>query len=413
LERLTNSKKEKWKMPLDELAGAAKAKDVVEREPTVLEELLRIGEEIVGKYVGINANLTSMEINDHYVRMHDELVDTLPNYTADDIQEWVLSQTNTELNKQKSIARGLFSGNLVHILTERNREKGEKTTIHVDGDERRFDYLFYFTKHADHISVKNFKGNNILTYAASHKGNIKNITLHNIHGGGAGSNAGNNQGSVGTMLVTNVEGDCAGSHAGGDYGSVGTMLVTNVEGDFTGYYAGNDYGNVGTMIINKAKGDYVGVQAGSDHGSVETMLVTNVQGDRAGSEAGQNHGNVETMIINKANGYCAGSHAGQNHGNVETILVTNIQGDWAGSHAGQNHGNVETMLITNVEGREVGSEADAGILIAGPQAHAELQKPKYQHLRRMLELADSMKDKTGPELLPIVEQIGQLGEQYR
>ncbi|MBT5022800.1 hypothetical protein HOK51_07910 [Candidatus Woesearchaeota archaeon] len=61
---------------------------------------------------------------------------------------------------------GAYSGALLSILTERNKEQNKRNFIYIDGTNIKFDNLFLETKHADVVIVNDLSGNDICSQFA-------------------------------------------------------------------------------------------------------------------------------------------------------------------------------------------------------------------------------------------------------
>lgn len=172
--------------PFGDLTGIEAPRDVTKREPTTLERLLDMEEDIVKMFWGeIEKNRDYYyfeEGNKVYKKIIEEVRRRCKGITfdAETLTDYVQARMNKEhKGEHEDHLRGMYSGVLLHILTIENRKQGERTLVRVDGNGGRFDYLFYFARHVDDIVVKNIVGYNILGKVASGYGTAKRIVLAN------------------------------------------------------------------------------------------------------------------------------------------------------------------------------------------------------------------------------------------
>jgi len=240
------------------LLGIQKHREVVERPQTSLEKLLDIEVEITRRYAA--------ELQGKYVwdsrREYDMLVKELQErtaqlpYTARDLEDLVHAKINTDYNDSRQMALGLFSGALLDILTQRNRREGKETTVKVNGNDGKFNYLFAYARNADSIDVENFEGDYVCFRLGSFGGEVKKAAAKNIKGNWTLAGAGINKGSVKTITAHDITGDFTLWSAGSYEGSVKTITAYDITGNWTLWGAGSN-GSVGSIKYRNLKGTEV------------------------------------------------------------------------------------------------------------------------------------------------------------
>ena len=259
-----------------ELKGIEKEREEKERDNSTVEYLLETCDEVIQEY---KTKITEYytEIHEVYQAMHKKIEKKLPEYNQQDLTSLIFAKANKEYDKKESAALGLYTGILLHILTKRNSKKGKKTQFYINGRGNKFDYLFYFAKEVDELTIESFTGDNICDSIASYEGKANKITLNNNKGNDTAWNAGGNQGNIKTLIINNNKGNQTAQYAGSDQGNIKTLIINNNKGNNTAYHAGSFQGNINTLIINNNKGNQTAWNAGYT-GNINKIIINNSKG---------------------------------------------------------------------------------------------------------------------------------------
>lgn len=236
---------------LENLKGIQKERDITVREKTGLEKLLDIESEIVREYSKRDTRHGD-KINEAYLSIYKELKERLKevDYNEEDLKGLIYAKIDNEYDIKQSIALGLYTGSLLQLLTERNRQKGKRTIFYIDGKGSNFNYLFYFAKEVDNLTVENFSGEHICGEIGSYGGNAGVVLLKGIKGDWTGDGIGSDGGSAGVVLLKDIKGDHAGWGIGSDRGSIGVVLLKDIKGDGAGEKIGSYKGKVGKLYCH-------------------------------------------------------------------------------------------------------------------------------------------------------------------
>jgi len=321
-------------------------------------------------------DITSHDLLSHKIE-REFLADT--DFKENDLKEFISARSGSIHEGDESIILGFYSGCLLHLLTERNRKKGQKTIFYVNGQGKRFDYLFYHAREVDEVIVDNFVGDYIC-------GEVGRSGSSGVYGIKSKSNL---------VMVVNCKGEYIAESVGrGDNSYIDSVTVANNVGGFAAEYVGSSHGRVGSVIVSNNKGNFAAYNVGDCGGEVGYVIVINNKGDDAASEVASTGGKCDlVMIVNNEGKHAARSIGhwgcfGDPKGWVNQVIIANARGiDTAlGVHA-------KRLVLHNVDGfRGVSDEGSVGIhghvdeLI---QEERELEK--YQ---RFIRLANSMKDIT-------------------
>ncbi len=264
--------------PFGELADIQPAREKVAHTDTLLEELAGIGDGVIERY---STNIEPDEVyrhHDTYTAMETELAGSELKWRVSDLQELVTAYGNKDDSPEEAITRGMYTGVLASVLTQRNNKNGARTPIHLNGGGNMFPYLLYFAHTLDEVAIENFNGNYIARYAADYGGTAKSITLTNITGDWVGVGIARNKGLVGTVTLANITGKEAGETIAGDKGRVETVTLANITGYNAGaQIAGND-GRVGTVTLVNITGDMTGEDIAVENGRVDLLLAIRNKG---------------------------------------------------------------------------------------------------------------------------------------
>lgn len=207
---------------IEKLKGINKEREIKERESTSLEKLLEIGKKIVRKY--------AVKLPAHFQRFYDEFkLDKLDepyediyqelkcrelkgiDFSKTDLQNLVLSFVNNNSDNYEAIILGLYTGNLLHMLTQRNKEQGKRTNIYINGYGNRFDYLFFYAKVGNNLIVENFKGNWICAFVGHREKRVNRVIGKDI----IGSNSFHSS-KIDHLVLINIDGFCTAECCSGN-----------------------------------------------------------------------------------------------------------------------------------------------------------------------------------------------------
>ncbi len=257
----------------NDLKGIQGPRDIKEREESVLEKLLKIEERVVQEYVGKVAVLYKENHDNIYLPLYTSLSSALPSYTEQDLQALIRAKANNGYNDKEAQVLGIYTGVLLHVLTERCEQEKKPTVFTFDLNENEFHYLFYFAKRAGEVTVRRVKGNRTCSLMGSYGGQVEKLVIEQNKGDGAAWSAGNEGGKIGTLLINQNKGNCAAWRAGSDGGKIGTLLINENTGSHAAQWAGSDRGKIGTLLIIQNTGDYVAWSAGRFGGKIDTLAL--------------------------------------------------------------------------------------------------------------------------------------------
>ena len=186
-------------------------------------------------------SLSPNNLSKIYVKLYEQNSPTLDDidYTEEDLNKTIqllsdsdmydkLDEESIELEEYcKSrpgvFALGIYSSILLDKLTEKNKEKGESTKIHVAGDGTRFDFLFSCAENIDELIIENFKGNCIGSCIGGKKGNANTLQISNCEGNNIGTAIGN----VDSLIIANNSGNRIATHLGTDSRNINSVLIAH------------------------------------------------------------------------------------------------------------------------------------------------------------------------------------------
>ncbi len=203
-----------------------------------LEKLLEVEREIIKQYQEDERFHRFSYANDNeiYKAILQSTTDLIRNISlsAELLQEYVYARQNSVGENGKTrggkpglkpaFARGIFSAALLEILCTRTDDP-----IEINGNGKKFDYLFFHAKYARDVYVKNFKGDYIFAALCCYGRNARNITVSEIEGKATLSHLGYNRGNVRNVIATKMK----GSHT--LYAATNTTNLTllGIQGDHT------------------------------------------------------------------------------------------------------------------------------------------------------------------------------------
>lgn len=274
-----------------DLDGIAADRERTTLPASSLTTLLELCGAMVKRYTGrFDKSFGGPPSHELYQSMHAELTAPLASLSLDEqlLQEFVLARAGADYDPMSEEARalGIFSGNLLHYLTLKNRAAGKETKIHIDLHSSTFHYLFWFAKEVDEVFIENASGNSILEYAASYGGRVGLIRGQNLaaarHFAAA---AGYERGNVGIVAVYNAEGDYIASRVGDSGGSADAVLLDTINGTRAGEGIASK-GTVDTVFITNVRGDYTSAYIAQLGGTARVVVLNDIRGDFTARENG-------------------------------------------------------------------------------------------------------------------------------
>ncbi len=244
---------------LKDLIGIQGPRDIQVRDKSVLEKLLEVEDRVVKEYVRRVSNYWKENHNNVYLPLHASLSSELPPYTEQDLQALLLAKENNGYNGNEAQVLGIYTGVLLHVLTERCEQEEKSTTFTFDLNENEFHYLFYFAKRAGEVTVRRVKGNYTCSAMGSYGGQVEKLVIEQNTGNNAAGWAGGDKGTIGTLLINHNTGNYAAGGAGSFRGTIGTLLINQNTGNDAAGWAGSDGGTIGTLAFYEA-----GRNAGED-----------------------------------------------------------------------------------------------------------------------------------------------------
>ncbi|MCX6710238.1 MAG: hypothetical protein NTV63_04805 [Candidatus Woesearchaeota archaeon] len=190
-------------MPIEELSKVEK-RETIEHKSTAEEFIKKCGEatEEISALCAQKKNRGFQidTIRDVYTPMDRLLEKSLSelDYSAADIETFISSEYHREIADAKRLPLGVCTRITLETLTKKNRAKGEKTVIKIDGSWNEFNYLFFGIQNFDEIYLSNMKGERILS--VSDGGKCGTAVLNNIEGSGLCSYLDYNIGSLDNLI---------------------------------------------------------------------------------------------------------------------------------------------------------------------------------------------------------------------
>ena len=265
-----------------DLIGIQGARDIKEREESVLERLLKIEERVVQEYVGKVTDSLEKNHEQIYLPLYTSLSSALSSYTEQDLQDLLRAKANNGYNDKEAQVLSIYTGVLLHVVTERCEQEEKSTTFTFDLNENEFHYLFYFAKRAGEVTIRKVKGKKTCSFMGSYGGQVKKLVIEQNTGNYAAGWAGSFRGTIGTLLIKQNTGNYAAYGAGSSEGTIGALLITQNTGYGAVWGAGRYGGTIDTLLITQNKGNYTAQLAGSDGGTIGTLAFY-----KAGRSAGK------------------------------------------------------------------------------------------------------------------------------
>ena len=165
------------------------------------------------------------------------------------LQEFILRVDSENLSRRGERILGSYSGCLLEFLTEKNKLTGKRTRVYINGIGKKFNYLFWRAKHIDELIVDNFEGRDICARIAEYDGSANAVIVCNSIGGNILDYVGHGRAKVGLVASINniVKGsDCGG--VGSDGSQTGLIALINNKGNATSETAGAGTSNLGSIL---------------------------------------------------------------------------------------------------------------------------------------------------------------------
>lgn len=202
---------------LNGLDGIEEARDVQRREKTTLDIMLKVGKETVEKYYQSMPNIQGTDglnmMDQFYSTVYHDVEERLKEiaYNEHEISAFVLTKANSDEaytleNEHKAQILGVYTSCIAQLLTEKNKAKGKRTCIYVNGKESKFDYLFWFAREVDTLVIENFNGNEICSYLGSFNGHAERVIARNLNGNKILNFTAYNHGNIKQVLGINMTG---------------------------------------------------------------------------------------------------------------------------------------------------------------------------------------------------------------
>ncbi|MDD5182485.1 MAG: hypothetical protein PHC66_04970 [Candidatus Nanoarchaeia archaeon] len=218
------------------------------------------------------------------------------NYNEQNIADLVEYAGMQEYDGDDSKRCGIYVGELITNLTEKNEKHGKQTIIDIP--ENRLDWLGSECKKFDVVRIGVNYGDHVFEYA--NKGNL--LYVEDCEGSWFAEGFGNDGGKVGAIVGIKVGGSWFAEFAGNLGGKIGAIVGVNVKGGWFAANAGNDGGKVGNVIGNNVSGNLFTQYASSYGGNIGNVVGVNVSGDGfADIGAGCNIGKIGKILVNSRN----------------------------------------------------------------------------------------------------------------
>lgn len=372
-----------------DLEWIGEARDVQHRPTTAFERLVNLSYDLLTDVQGedrpwnhLVTYIYPREVHHHkpylalYNRLRQELAEV--DFNVDDLVNFILARIDREnngslwqiishqRNESPQFALGVYTGCLLHILTERNRSIGKPTNVYIDGKGAPFPFLFAFAKEFDEIVVENFKGDYICSFVGSFEGHGGTVVVTNCEGNNLLDEAGMNKGVINNIILLNNTCSSAGNgtakyggevknivlvnnnihtcfEAIGKSGRVNNFFAINTESYKFAHEAGSSF-----MPHETYKGDKSSIQEiYAQHGYVGNIIILNpilVRGTQSVSGIGSNYGYVDKLVVS---GHCFLSQIASGHGRVRTVFFIDNTSkyNFLISDVAPNGGIIDNLMI--------------------------------------------------------------------
>ncbi len=210
--------------------------------------------------------------------LYEELIIKTQNILQQDfisesmIQAYIHSRENTAKDTEAHL-RGMYSSALLQLLCMKNSNQ-----VTIDGRGKEFNFLFFMLKYAGNVTVKNFRGKNILAGAGSFGGSIKNIDVSNIIGDGVLRYCAIVKGKAENIVATRLKGAYLISSVGADNGSAKNVTITNCVGDNILSWLGCQEGSAENIVATYLIGDNALAMTSANKGYAKNVASSWIKG---------------------------------------------------------------------------------------------------------------------------------------
>ena len=325
-----------------------------------LNIILDTEEEILKKYTqDKRINDFDKLQNDLYLSILEDIREKIKDvtYTSETLQMYIDARENPFSDEGK--IRGMYSGALLEILCKRSQDP-----ISIDGKGKKWNYLFFHTKHLQNLSIRNFTGGHILSCIGSYKGSAKNISVKEIYGFRTLSCAGSVSGSVENLCCEFLQGDEILYHAGNEKGTLSNASLKFIKGDSILLGGAIDQGKIYNLYVENIEGRRNLAAMGREKGCIENVTVLNNKGHFFLSRLGES-GTAKNIKVIKSEGNFLLSQEYQNNenGRLENVYVADSISDYLLQNVGRKKSVARNVILSNVEGSWILTEsADKGML---------------------------------------------------
>ncbi len=282
------------------LDGMLPGGNVKGREKTTLEELDEVSKVILKECSVYPLGWVDVDLSVSdtcYKRMYGKAEKILKDIEFDalDIDSYIFSRINIDLDPIDETNRGMFTGCLLEILTKRRRKQGLGTRFYINGHGAKFPYLFLFAKHVDELVVDGFKGSSVCSFVGSYNGSANLVAAVNCagnsldrvgyQGGDCGiilavkdssPNLGRkicSAGNAGLIITT----ECLGGlmhHGTASFGGKVDLYIASKNSCNTDFDSGNE-GYIGVAIINDNFGSHIATNLLNEGSASELVVIAN------------------------------------------------------------------------------------------------------------------------------------------
>jgi hypothetical protein len=261
-----------------------------EREEKVntsnLDYLLEICDEVVVEHKKVLLKQTEdKDLSQLCTSVYEQIKKTI-DFSEQDLKDLIFTKANKDFEIREAQAIGIYTGILLQILTERNKEEGKKTRFYINGKGNKFDYLFHSANIIGDLIVENFRGKFICAFLEKDDAgdSINVVAGIGLEGDWALSACGSKN-SEDIVIGKNIKGDSALEGTG--VGSrTGMALAQDIEGDSV-FFATAARGKTNFVFAENINGDNALERAGSDEGKIDVIYARNISGEYPLNDAGR------------------------------------------------------------------------------------------------------------------------------
>jgi len=176
-------------------------------------------------------------------------------FTEDDLRSYLFATANQDQQEMKLLAYCLYTGNLLNILMERNKQENKKTRFYLNGLGEKMDGVFAFASKINEIYLENLAGGGICSAAGCFRGNANIMIAKNIKGSALFAGIGSYNGNANLIIAKDIEGDelMGDINETGGMNSIGLVIAHDVKGDYIFQNIGQA-GKIGMIIAKNIQG---------------------------------------------------------------------------------------------------------------------------------------------------------------